>query len=470
MNKNPALTASWFQKRFNVYFRKVVSLLLKVKDRWFRFEWQHRGSSHVHGLIWLEGAPSVDDLDLENIVSIRANLDFWRSRVSANDPGPDLPPAPRHPSSIPHDRLNYTFRELAELLNRVQRHTRCTDAYCLRRPRGSAPDTPRLCRFKFPKELLEYAKLEMNESGHVQLFTARNDPLMHLHFPVLASGWQANTDFSPCTDSHAVATYIAKYVSKAEKPSANFAQVMQGICQKVEADTTGRVIFQKMLGKILTERDWSAQEVCHNLLQCDMTSASREFGTLCLLDDRRRRLRLEDDIDPEEHQAEIEANDWRDQYYKRPPDLEEVSLYAWFLEYRKGKRGGPPVMRRSFAYGRRTIPEVRRQRTMSNGLGRSILFLHLPHRNIGDLKSPEETWDEAYRQCELDPPISHRKDTLPTGHRGADRDHVSGTEFSDEEEEDDREMDDFHLMCQEEVGLEALGLGRNDSEYGTSIA
>ena len=346
VNNNPALTAWWFQKRFNVYFRKVVSPLLKVKDHCFRFEWQHRGSSHVHGLIWLDGAPSVDDLDLENVVSVRGFLDFWQSRVSANNPGPDLPPAPRHPCSIPHNQVSHTFRELAELLNRVQRHTRCTDAYCLRRPKGSAPDAPRSCRFKFPKELLDRAKLEVNESGHIQLFTARNDPLMNLHHPVLASGWQANTDFSPCTDSHAVATYIAKYVSKAEKPSANFAQVMRGICQNVEADTTGRVIFQKMLGKILTERDWSAQEVCHNLLQCDMTSASREFGTLCLLEDRGRRLRLEDDIDLEERHGEIESEDWRDQYYKRPPDHEEVSLYAWFIEYRKGKKDGPPIKRR----------------------------------------------------------------------------------------------------------------------------
>ena len=106
---------------------------------------------------------------------------------------------------------------------------------------------------------------------------------------------------------------------------------MQGICHELEADTTGRVIFRKMLGKILTERNWSAQEVCHNLLQCDMTSASREFGTLCLLIDRGRRLRLEDDVDVEERHGEIEAEDWREMYHKRPPDLEAVSLYTWFL-------------------------------------------------------------------------------------------------------------------------------------------
>ena len=110
--------------------RKVVSPLLKVKDHWFRFEWQHRGSSHVHDLVWLEDAPSVNDLDLSVPDLVDSFLDFWQSRVSTHNPAPDLAPARLHPCSIPHDRLGYTSKELAELLNRVQRHTRCTDVYC----------------------------------------------------------------------------------------------------------------------------------------------------------------------------------------------------------------------------------------------------------------------------------------------------------------------------------------------------
>ena len=29
---------------------------------WLRFEWQHRGSPHVHGLAWLPNAPDVENL------------------------------------------------------------------------------------------------------------------------------------------------------------------------------------------------------------------------------------------------------------------------------------------------------------------------------------------------------------------------------------------------------------------------
>jgi len=36
--------------------------ILEAKYYWFRFEWQHRRSSHVHGVPWLQGAPDVEKM------------------------------------------------------------------------------------------------------------------------------------------------------------------------------------------------------------------------------------------------------------------------------------------------------------------------------------------------------------------------------------------------------------------------
>ena len=33
-----------------------------ASDYWYRFEWQHRGSPHVHGLAWFEGAPDAQQV------------------------------------------------------------------------------------------------------------------------------------------------------------------------------------------------------------------------------------------------------------------------------------------------------------------------------------------------------------------------------------------------------------------------
>ena len=45
-------------------FVKVFYIgVLGATDYWLRFEWQHRGSPHVHGLAWLPDTPDVEKLD-----------------------------------------------------------------------------------------------------------------------------------------------------------------------------------------------------------------------------------------------------------------------------------------------------------------------------------------------------------------------------------------------------------------------
>ena len=36
--------------------------VLEATDYWLQFEWQHRGSPHVHGAAWLPNAPDVGQL------------------------------------------------------------------------------------------------------------------------------------------------------------------------------------------------------------------------------------------------------------------------------------------------------------------------------------------------------------------------------------------------------------------------
>lgn len=57
--KNPAVS-DWFfyhcvQKFIEVFYVGILGAI----DYWMRFEWQHRGSPHVHGLAWLPNAPDA---------------------------------------------------------------------------------------------------------------------------------------------------------------------------------------------------------------------------------------------------------------------------------------------------------------------------------------------------------------------------------------------------------------------------
>ncbi len=113
------------------------------------YEWQFRGSSHVHGFIWLRDAPPVDDLDLDDQESIQNFISFWDPIVSTWNP--DMHAfSHQHASSLSYTSLEDTQKELAELLNRVQRHSKCPSSYCSRRNKHTKEVQ---CRFGFLKDL-----------------------------------------------------------------------------------------------------------------------------------------------------------------------------------------------------------------------------------------------------------------------------------------------------------------------------
>ena len=50
--------------------------VLKAADYWMRFEWQHRGSPHVHGEAWLPNAP-----DVEQLLKVSDNIELVKEEI-----------------------------------------------------------------------------------------------------------------------------------------------------------------------------------------------------------------------------------------------------------------------------------------------------------------------------------------------------------------------------------------------------
>jgi ATP-dependent DNA helicase PIF1 len=93
-------------------------------------------------------------------------------------------------------------------------------------------------------------------------------------------GWMANTDIQPPTSLYAVLAYVAKYVSKPETKSASYTD-LQGLILPYTNDRAPLLSFvSKMLNKLIGERDWSAQEVSHILLQLPVQESSRVVVSL----------------------------------------------------------------------------------------------------------------------------------------------------------------------------------------------
>jgi len=47
---NPHIATWFFNKRFEIFFNDVLVKQWELGDWWYCFEWQHRGSVHVHGI------------------------------------------------------------------------------------------------------------------------------------------------------------------------------------------------------------------------------------------------------------------------------------------------------------------------------------------------------------------------------------------------------------------------------------
>ncbi|TFK58500.1 hypothetical protein BDN72DRAFT_782015, partial [Pluteus cervinus] len=109
-----------------------------------------------------------------------------------------------HPSARLFSTLQDTKQELAEMLNRVQRHTICKPGYCLRRRKLANGETEDCCRFGYPKPLrnsTEYTRDAGKEFA--ELHTRRNDPILNSYNPAFILGWRANIDFRPVSNKEA---------------------------------------------------------------------------------------------------------------------------------------------------------------------------------------------------------------------------------------------------------------------------
>jgi ATP-dependent DNA helicase PIF1 len=408
---NMAIAAYYFQKRWELFYEHVLKKKLKVKDYWWRYEWQFRGSSHVHCFFWLEDAPAVESLDLDNPESISTFVEFWDPLVSAWNPSQEEPKATIHPSARDPLRMDYNFRDLAQLLNRVQQHTVCTPSYCLRRPKGALKDLPLICRFKYPQALANATTITIDDRKMPKIFPKRNDPLLNLYNPTQILGWQANVDFSPLTSMQGVQNYIAKYCSNTEKKSEDYSQIFNTVISSAHLDeeVPSRVVFQKMFSSLIVEQDWSAQECCHLLLGCHLYKTIRQFKSLNLSAKRLNGFQPLDAMMDDEDLALIQKS-WIDHYEERHlhsnrDEVCDTSLIKIFRRYdfKKDKfvhrpRAPPRVVMVWPNY----IPD-KSDPEMYDNWCRAKLQLHHPYnddfQNLRFVDDEDVGWSGAYAKC-----------------------------------------------------------------------
>ena len=92
VNDNPAIADWFFFECISKFMKVFYEDVLGATDYWFQFKWQHRGSPHVYGVAWLEGAPDVEMLlatdDLLKLLDATDKITAYVDRlVSTTNPG-----------------------------------------------------------------------------------------------------------------------------------------------------------------------------------------------------------------------------------------------------------------------------------------------------------------------------------------------------------------------------------------------
>ncbi len=185
---NPHITDWFFTQRLETFIKYWLYKSLDAEWHWHRFEYQARGSIHCHGVAKLKNDPGLcklseialkghlaevslqtcqqgdtEELNLQIVEGKTASkkigdyVDWLLSTYNPNPPDngiwvkPSIHPCQKAHSGITAEECDDDY---VDLLNTVQRHTRCSTNYCLKKKQ----DNNLKCRFNFPFEDCESTK------------------------------------------------------------------------------------------------------------------------------------------------------------------------------------------------------------------------------------------------------------------------------------------------------------------------
>ena len=203
--EDPISVSRKFSLKFHAFFRKVIlngEVLGKVDHFYWKKEYQARGAPHYHVLLWIRGAPVIGRNDPDRVLA------WIQERITCHIPDQKSSP------------------ELHWLVTRYQSH-KCSN-YCKRRKKCGKYSFITRCRFGFPRQACENAKLNPVQERIYQLTRTNSEVRVNDYNPLLLMLWKANIDIQFIAEnSLALAHYVSGYVTKAERSN------MQEIWQEV---------------------------------------------------------------------------------------------------------------------------------------------------------------------------------------------------------------------------------------------
>ena len=343
VQKDPVTCSRYFDHRVQEFLNTVLKSscepIGKLLDYFYRVEFQQRGSPHIHMLVWIENAPTLETNSEREIVQFvdkyltcntdnekTANLVGLQSHKHSRTCRKKGKPICRFGFPLPRTMLLYPLEEdvdkykkknteLLKAMNEYKDNVDMTFEEFLENCAKMDFDDYIKCirsSLKAPKVFLERKTKDMR----INLF---NEGIL--------CAWKANLDIQIVLEPYGCASYIVGYISKSQRGMSAQLDAAAKEARKGNLDLKKQV---RHIGNVFSNCvEVSAQEAVYLDLQIPLTKCTRDivFVNTSVPEERIFLLKPKAALDelPAES-TDVESDNVIQRYSKRPKQLSKYCL------------------------------------------------------------------------------------------------------------------------------------------------
>ncbi|TKS65838.1 ATP-dependent DNA helicase PIF7 [Collichthys lucidus] len=460
LRRNSVTAARMFDFRWHCFLRDVLmspaNPIGKIKDYFYRVEFQQRGSPHVHCLFWIEDAPVIDtntdaeviefidryvtcelpSNDEELLDTVTSVQQHSKRHAKTCKKGKTVCRFnfPRPPSARTFISRSLTHEDsCASKLTEGQSACNCKGKTPLMKKEAAADIMFAIkealrndsLTFETAEELFQHVGVSQGSfeaaydrcasKTQVVLKRQANAVWINQYSKPLLKCWNANIDVQFVVDAYACVVYIISYISKAEKEMGLLLQCAQREAAK-EGNRDAKDSLKHLGSVYLHNRDVCAQEAVYRLTNMRLKECSRKVVFVPVGE---KTVRMSLPLKVLQRKAlshDLSADDmWMtnivDRYRSRPVavDFRDMCLASFASQYRVLSKNETPANRIKLGNNcgyvvkrTRTQPAVVRYVRFSETKNpelffQSILQLFMPYYTDGQLRPVGfETYQDFY--------------------------------------------------------------------------
>ena len=353
ISRNPVMCARFFNNRVKKFIKHIIkspySPFGQLENFFYRVEFQHRGSPHIHGLLWIRNGIKHDETNDGDVCSyIDSIISCEHSKEVHKQQYIDLQVHKHSKSCIKkvNQKKKCRFgapwppmKETRILYPLDDYHTQNMKHHQenYSKINGAIQELYKKKEYLTFEKLLEHVDLTHNEyvlavrsnlkKKKIFLKRCMNEIFTNSYMKHFVHMWKANHDIQYVLDPYSCVVYICDYLIKSNKGMSELLERAAKEAREGNMDVKQSV--RHIGNKFLNCTEISEQECAFDLLELPITQSSVkvEFISTCSPDERVFIAKSEDilkSMDPQSQDIKQAGN--IDRYASRPKKLEDLCL------------------------------------------------------------------------------------------------------------------------------------------------